>query len=179
MVTRGYVLLKLGRVEEARATLSPWEPKFFEHPEGAIGQMWVQIRFLVAVAERDTGTVAKLERYVVPPALAGGSDTIALGMQFVPPALARLGRADEAVRVLLQYVKDGIPPPYDWLLHDPDVQLLRGDPGFAKVLAASREGAAKIAKTLVEARARGELPKYLEQPLDDLLKLLNEKGATS
>ncbi len=178
VVARGYVLLKSGRIEEARKTLSPWEPRFFEHPEGAISQMWGQIRFLVAVAERDAGAIAKLEPYVVPQALAGGTDWIALGVQLVPPALARLGRTDEAIRLLLRYVKDGDLPAYDWLILDPDMQLLRGDPRFAKVLAASRDGAAKVAKILVEARARGELPKYLEKPLDDLLKLLSQKDAT-
>jgi hypothetical protein len=47
------------------------------------------------------------------------------------------------------------------------------------VLTASRDEAAKVARILGEARSRGELPKYLEAPLDDLLKLLHEKGAKS
>ena len=53
-----------------------------------------------------------------------------------------------------------------------DIQLLRVDSRFAEVLAASRDGAARIARILEAARARGELPSYLEQPLDELKRLL-------
>jgi hypothetical protein len=62
----------------------------------------------------------------------------------------------------------------DWLLRDPDVQQLRRDPRFAKVLKASRDGAALVARVLGEARGRGELPAYLSAPLDGLVKLLKE-----
>jgi hypothetical protein len=41
------------------------------------------------------------------------------------------------------------------------------------VLAASRDGAARIARILEGARARGELPAYLEQPLAELKRLLS------
>ena len=56
----------------------------------------------------------------------------------------------------------------------PGVQLLRSDPRFAEVLAASHDGAAKIARILGEARTRGELPAYLDQPLGELERLLSE-----
>jgi len=42
------------------------------------------------------------------------------------------------------------------------------------VLAASHDGAAKIARILGEARTRGELPAYLDQPLGELERLLSE-----
>jgi hypothetical protein len=131
------------------------------------------------VAERDTATIEKLERYVIPPLLDGTAAPIARGggMGFVSPALVLLGRTDEAVRILLRSVEAGILPPYDFLLSEPGFQQLRSDPRFAKVLAASRDGAARTARILGEARARGELPKYLETPLDELLELLNETGA--
>jgi len=129
----------------------------------------------------DAATIEKLERYIVPPLLDGRADafTLGLGTQSVSPALARLGRTEESIRILLRSVDAGIPPPYDYLLYEPDFQPLRGDPRFAKVVAASRDGAAKIARILGEARSCGELPRYLEAPLDDLLKLLNEKEAKS
>lgn len=43
------------------------------------------------------------------------------------------------------------------------------------MLAPSRDGAAMVARILGQARARGELPAYLEQPLDELVKVLNEE----
>ncbi len=179
--TKGYVLLKLGRFEEARKTLARWESQFLENPNSFNGQMWGQIRFQVAAAERDAATIEKLERFIVPPLLDGRADALTLenGTQFVCPALALLGRTDESIRILLRSVEVRVPPPYDFILYEPGFQPLRSDPRFAKVLTASRDGAAMVARILGEARARGELPKYLEAPLDDLLKLLNEKGAKS
>lgn len=181
LLTKGYMLMKLGRLKEARKTLERREPQFLEHPNGFIGQMWGQIRFQLAVAERDTAMIEKLDPYIVTPLLDGRADALTLenGTQFVCPGLALLGRKDESIRILLRSVELGIPPPYDFLLYEPGFQPLRGDPRFAKVANASRAGAARIARILEQARARGELPKYLEAPLVDLHKLLNDKGAKS
>ncbi|MFI5181266.1 MAG: protein kinase [Thermoanaerobaculia bacterium] len=179
--TKGYVLMKLGRLEEARKLLARYEPQFFANPGPPLSQAWGQIRFQLAVAERDAAMIEKLQRYLLPPLLDGkaNANTLEAGTTFVCPGLARLGRTDDSIRILLRSVEVGVPPPCDWLLLDPDIQLLRGDPRFAKVLAASRDGAAKIARILGEARTRGELPKYLETPLDELLRLLKEKGTKS
>jgi tetratricopeptide (TPR) repeat protein len=178
---RGYMLLKLGRLDEARTTLARWEPHFREHPESFYGGLWGQVRFQVAAAERDAATMEKLERSIVAPLLDGRADaeTLGNGTWFVCPALALLGRTDESLRILLRSVEMGVPPPYDLLLYEPGFQPLRSDPRFAKVVTASRDGAARIARILEQSRTRGELPSYLNQPLDELVKLLNETGAKS
>jgi serine/threonine protein kinase/tetratricopeptide (TPR) repeat protein len=178
---KGFVLLKLGRPKEARKTLARWEPQFLENPSTDLSQMWGQIRFELAAAEQDTATIEKLERHILPPLLDGRADALTLsnGTAFVCPALALLGRKDESIRILLRSVDAGIPPPYDFLLYEPAFRPLRSDPHFAKVVTASRDGAARIARILEQARSRGELPKYFEAPLGDLQRLLNEKGAKS
>jgi serine/threonine protein kinase/tetratricopeptide (TPR) repeat protein len=180
-MVKGYVLVKLGRLEEARRTLARWEPQFAAHPDSFVGQLWAQIRFQLAAAERDSAMIEKLDRYVVPPLLDGRADAITVenGTQFVSPALALLGRTDESIRILLRGVEVGIPPAYDFLLVEPGFQTLGSDPRFAKVVAASRDGAAKTARILTEVRTRGELPKYLEAPLAELLELLDQKRANS
>jgi hypothetical protein len=133
------------------------------------------------VAEGDAATIGKLERPVVLPLLDGRADSLTLGngAVFVSPGLALLGRTDESVRILARGLEAGIPAPYDWLLGESGLRPLRGDPRFTKVLNASRDGAAGIARILAAARSRGELPRYLEQPLEELVRLLSSRGAKS
>lgn len=172
--------IEASRYDDGRSTLAPWERHFYEHPDSPDGQMWGQVRFELAAAERDTATIETLGRHIVPPLLEGRADEITFGngTQFVCPALAVLGRRDEAIRILLRGVEMGVTPPYDFLLLEPGFQPLRNDSRFAKVVTASRDGAAKIARLLQQARGRGELPKYLGQPLDDFVKLLAAHGTT-
>jgi len=72
-----------------------------------------------------------------------------------------------------------MPPSYDWLLTDPDVQRLRGDPRFERVLAGSREAALLLLRVFDQARARGELPEFFEKPLEDFKELVKEAEAKS
>ena len=49
---------------------------------------------------------------------------------------------------------------------------LRGSPRFEAVASHSREEFEHILQRLSRARAAGELPAYLDQPLDDLVQKL-------
>ncbi len=91
---------------------------------------------------------------------------------FYSPLLIRLGMKEEALWVLDKSTESQLPPSYDWLLMDPDMQLLKGDPRYAKALAASRKYALLFLKHADQAKARGEYPKQLEEPLSELRALL-------
>ena len=173
VMMRGYVLLKLGRLDEAeRALRSSQAQAISEH---TIGALWRQISLAVAVAQQDAAASNTLARQVVASVLdARAEGTFVANAIPAAAPLARMGRTDAAVRILLRSVEAGVPPPYDFVLRDPDIQSLRGDSRFAKVLAASRDGAAMVARILGQARMRGELPAYLHAPLDELVQLLKE-----
>jgi tetratricopeptide (TPR) repeat protein len=171
---QAFVLLKLGRYEEAKTSLRASEAG--STARHVAGEIWKEARLQLAVAQRDASTSEKLAREIVGAALEDHADALSVqnAMLFAVPALARMGKTDDAIRVLLRSVEVRSPPPYDWLLREPDFAPLRADPRFATVLAASREGAEMVARVLQEARARGELPKHLEPPLEELVRLLKQ-----
>ena len=178
-IARGFVLRKLGRLEEAASTLRRCEAA--ANAEGLPRNDWRQHRFALAVAQGDTATSETLARQILASVFDNRADATLVGNAAcsVVPSLAHMGRTDDAIRILEKSVEVGWPPPYDWLLVEPDIQLLRGDTRFAKVLSACRDWAAMTARVLGEARARGELPAYLEQPLDELQGLLNKEGGAT
>lgn len=51
---------------------------------------------------------------------------------------------------------------------------MRGDPRVPEILARSKLNFDEARGILEQARARGELPAYLEEPLDELVQLLKE-----
>jgi serine/threonine protein kinase/tetratricopeptide (TPR) repeat protein len=59
----------------------------------------------------------------------------------------------------------GIVEPYDWLLLCPDLEPIRKDDRFQRLVANSRSEFEQMLSTLDQARLRGELPSYLEKPL--------------
>jgi tetratricopeptide (TPR) repeat protein len=174
-IVQAYALIRLGRLEEAATALQRCEAAATARQKQ--GEIWREAKLRLAVAQRDIVTAEALARQVVALALDPQADSLTVynAMDACGP-LAQMGRTDEAMRILRRAVDVGAAPAYDWLSTDPDIQLLRRDPRFSEVLAASRDGAAMVARVLGQARSRGELPKYLEEPLEDLQKLLSGKG---
>jgi len=171
---RGYVLLRLGRLDEAAAALQRSEAS--ATATHTVGALWRYVRFALAVAQRDTPMSETLARQVLAQVFDPKADAnlVSDAPGFAVPALIRMGRTDDAMRVLVRSVEAGVAPPYDWLLSDPDIQRLHGDPRFGGVLAGARRTAALAAEILAQAHARGELPAYLEPPLDELAQLLKK-----
>ena len=90
------------------------------------------------------------------------------------PPLARQGRVTEAVDILERGATVGAAVPYEFLLRNRDLASVRGDPRFAGILARSKVQFDEARALLEQARARGELPGYLHEPLDELVRLLKE-----
>lgn len=88
--------------------------------------------------------------------------------------LARFGRTEEALELLLFRSEQGIYLPYDYLLFNPTLEPIRDDPRFQEVLALSRSRFRRMGSILEEARAQEVLPQYLEKPIDDLLLQIRE-----
>ncbi|MBL0209518.1 MAG: winged helix-turn-helix domain-containing protein [Holophagaceae bacterium] len=91
---------------------------------------------------------------------------------FYGPLLVRLGMDEEALWLLDKCTVARLAPAYDWLLTDPDMQKLKADPRYAKALAASRKYAVLFIQQAETAQSRGEYPKSMEKPLDELRALL-------
>jgi Tfp pilus assembly protein PilF/TolB-like protein len=179
LLVRALALTQLGRLEEAESTLRRCEQALKQ--DHTASESWREERLALAVAQRDTATSEALVPKILATVLDSRADALLVGNAAgtAAPTLAHMGRTNDAMRILEKSVEVGVPQPYDWLLVDPDIQLLRSDWRFAKVLAASRDRAAMVARILEQARARSELPSYLNQPLDELVKLLSQQGGTS
>lgn len=179
LAQRGFALTKLGRLEEADSALRRCEPAV----KGIhiLSELWRDNRIALAVAQRDTATSEALARQILASVFDKRAEATLVGnaAYIASPALVHMGRTDDAIKLLQRSVEVNFTLNLDWLLVDPDIQLLRGDPRFAEILAASREGALMDVRILAQARARGELPSYLNGPLDQLVKLLKENGGAS
>jgi len=67
----------------------------------------------------------------------------------------------------------GYPPGLEWLANTSELNPLRGDVRFQKTSMASRELAAVLIQHMEKAKAAGELPNYLVQPLAELKGLMD------
>ncbi|WP_243318192.1 serine/threonine-protein kinase [Geothrix paludis] len=96
---------------------------------------------------------------------------------FYVPLLVRLDLRDEALWLLEQCANSGFPPFLDWLLVDPDVQKLHGDPRYARAVSAALAYSTTFLAEAEAARARGEFPRSLESALAELRELVKRTKA--
>lgn len=174
--TKAYALVRLGRLAEAEVLLERSKPKPSETT--SFGEdFWNQVQFTWLAAQGKNDQARTRGRELVRRYL--DSKTVALnlwnGVITMAPDLLRLGLREEVLRLLERSMEVGYPPGLIWLSKAPELNPLRGDPRFQKVLKASRELAAVLVQQMDEAKAAGELPRYLEQPLSELMELANRK----
>ncbi|HJW72392.1 MAG TPA: protein kinase [Geothrix sp.] len=153
-----YVLVRLGHLKEA-------EDHF--PSTGTVPRIDQKLLLEVQSGQLDAArtTAKRLLESWSEPRVPGRDAAMAL---CAAPFLVRAGLKEEAILMLEKSVESGRAPCLDWLLTDPDLQLLRGDPRFGRILLAARNGAAIAARHLDQARIRGELPEYLIAPLENL-----------
>jgi TolB-like protein len=84
----------------------------------------------------------------------------------VAPLLARHGRFDEAMDLLLYRGSLGLNENYEALDLNPDLKPLRSDGRFIDLLRRSEEGFEEMRSILLAARAHGDYPAYLDPLLD-------------
>ena len=86
--------------------------------------------------------------------------------------MARFGLREEALGLLESEAERGLLT-YDALLLSPDFEGLRDSPRFRDVVEQARRRFDTMLRVLDDARAREEMPGYLERPLADLLERLD------
>jgi tetratricopeptide (TPR) repeat protein len=90
-----------------------------------------------------------------------------VALYLLPPAIST-GQVDLAFRIINRLEERKIQLPYDLITLSPVFDPIRNDERFAVILTKARSRFETYLELLDDARARGELPPYLEQPLDEL-----------
>lgn len=88
-----------------------------------------------------------------------------LGMQ------AQNDSVDATLQTLSARASKNIFEPYDWLLLNPEIEPVRKDKRFASLVERSKREFEDMLKVLEEARARNEMPSYLESTLKQVRNL--------
>ncbi len=118
-------------------------------------------------------TLAKVMTEYVDPASSTSGD-LAFVQQEVVPRLVRHGQREVALEVLRRTVRPGAIPAYDWLIMNPDLKALRQDSRFREIAMKAKAQFDEMLQILDEARSRGEMPDYLEQPLTELRRKVGD-----
>lgn len=153
------VLILVGRPEEAKRAYVPGYGSLLRMRLLAEGPARAREEALRMVAD-----LRNREKDVV----SGTWSSLALSA----PILVRLGLREDALWLLQKPLDSGTTVNLDFLLRDPDLQHLRGDPRFDKILEGSRDYAMRFLKQVDQAEVRGGLPAYLKPALNDLRDLL-------
>jgi len=90
--------------------------------------------------------------------------------------LVRYGRPDAALKVIEERTRRGRVP-YDFLRLSPDFKAFATNDRYLEALATARRQFDDTVALLREAEGRSELPPFIRQPLNDLLRTLDVSSA--
>jgi tetratricopeptide (TPR) repeat protein len=176
---RLYVLVEMGRANEAATLFKRLGAG--ESSGSIVGQREQDSRWVLSLAvddDRDARSSLKamMARFADPEA---NWNELQDDIHNLLPAVNRRFGKDAALDLLTLSTKRGATMPYDTLMLRPDLKKLREDPRAADVIKKTKVPFDLLMHILRDARTRGELPKYLEKPMDDLVRRLTEQGAWS
>jgi serine/threonine protein kinase/tetratricopeptide (TPR) repeat protein len=167
-------LIYLGRLKEAAEPMKLVEGFVKEKKLSPIWLTIVKHAFLVQENDlaKEASTLTEI-RKTVDEMFASGMELGNYGL-FIPPLLARHGHEDLAFHILEKSIETG-PGIHDFFRVFPDLRRIKDDPRAVRILASCRPKFEEALKVYADARRRGELPKYLEKPLEELMKEMNIK----
>jgi len=176
LACKTYVLSEMGRTKEATEILKLLEAGKHSGDLSRTVQTLKWILSLAAGGDRDArSSLKEIMAYFAD--LASVWNALQGDIDLLLPAVNRRFGKYVALDLLILSTRRGGTYPYDALMLRPDLKELREDPRAKEVIQKTKAPFDMLIRILQEARARGECPKYLEKPMDDLLKQLEEQGA--
>jgi len=170
-----WLLLRDHQYQEAEKLIAPVDKMVAEHKlhPGWAGftRDWFDFEKNIAIKNK-TEASAALKRLVsqargeAPPFPRWESVTgTVLGMQ------AQYDSVDSTLETLSMRASKNIFEPYDWLILNQEIEPIRKDKRFAGLVERSKTEFEDMLKVLEEARARNEMPSYLESTLQQVRSL--------
>jgi hypothetical protein len=142
--------------------------------------VWVPsiLELIRSEAKGDEREIARAVARLREPARQGRATLFELSYlsAIATPILARNGRADAALAILSDVTAANTPPPFDMVVMNPFLKRLMDDPRARDIVARSRTRFDLLLKAISDARSAGRFPRYLEQPLQDLLSALRDSS---
>jgi tetratricopeptide (TPR) repeat protein len=167
-------LVDLRRLAEAETVLRPLEARAEKSSFLRMYTPMIRSALSLAAGNRSDADAALAQVFSLIRSEQGTGLLLGDATGYVAPPLARQGRVKEAVDILERAAAVGAAVPYEFLMRNRDLASVRGDPRFPGILARSKVQFDEARGILEQARARGELPAYLHQPFDELVRLLKE-----
>lgn len=176
LACKTYVLSEMGRTKEATEIFNLLEAGEHSGDLSLFVQALKWILSLAAGGDRDAGSSLKeiMATFADP---ASVWNALQWDIDLLLPVVNRRFGKDVALDLLILSTRRGGTYPYDALMLRPDLKELREDPRAKDVIQKTKSPFDMLIRILQDARSRRECPKYLEKPMDDLLKDLESRGA--